>query len=129
MRKPPAKPIKPRWKKGESGNPGGRPKGFAELRELARTHGEHCIERLVTLSNDPDGRIAVAACSILLDRGYGKPMQAVEVSDGRKSVSENQKLIDSMTIEELRAVKTIGEQIAKRQAQLTHQPVHADTRS
>ena len=33
-----------KFKPGQSGNPGGRPKGFAEVRELAREHTVAAIE-------------------------------------------------------------------------------------
>jgi len=69
-----------RWGKGESGNPGGRPKENQELKELAREHTKFVIERLFHWAQSDDGRVSVAACNALLDRGYGKPMQALEHS-------------------------------------------------
>jgi hypothetical protein len=38
------------FKKGESGNPGGRPKVIAELRELARAHAPDAIKELARLA-------------------------------------------------------------------------------
>ena len=38
-----------KFKPGQSGNPGGRPKGFAEVRELAREHTVAAIEKLVAI--------------------------------------------------------------------------------
>ena len=66
--------------KGQSGNPGGRPKVDAEIRELARQHCVSAIERLVLAMANEDDRIAITAASALLDRGIGKPAQAVTVS-------------------------------------------------
>lgn len=40
------------WKPGQSGNPGGRPKVAAEIRDLARDHGAKAIERLVALMDE-----------------------------------------------------------------------------
>lgn len=59
---------------------GGRAKGTLNkatsgIKELARVHGPDVIERLVKLSGDPSGAVAVAACRELLDRGYGKAPQ------------------------------------------------------
>jgi len=36
------------FKKGQSGNPGGRPKIVGEVKELARTHTAEAIETLVS---------------------------------------------------------------------------------
>jgi hypothetical protein len=66
---------------GVSGNPNGRPKVVAEIRDLARVHGPHAIARLVELSRSRDGAVAVNACRTLLDRGYGRPEQAIAVTN------------------------------------------------
>jgi hypothetical protein len=67
------------FRKGESGNPGGRPKVVAEVRELARTHTADAVGTLVSIMNDPKCSPAarVSAANALLDRGYGKPLQHV----------------------------------------------------
>lgn len=64
--------------KGQSGNPGGRPKGVAEVRDLARQHAPEAIERLVKIMRDGEDRAAIAAASILLDRGFGKPVSVLD---------------------------------------------------
>jgi hypothetical protein len=66
---------------GKSGNPTGRPKVVAEVRDLARAHTTRAIDRLVELMESEDGRIAVAASKELLDRGYGKATQPLEHSN------------------------------------------------
>ena len=63
------------FKKGQSGNPGGRPKEAAEVKELAREHGPAAIAKLAEHLNGDDGRLAQSAAVALLDRGYGKPAQ------------------------------------------------------
>lgn len=60
------------WAKGQSGNPGGRPKGIAAR---AREYGERALEVLASALADEDGRIRIAAAKELLDRGYGKSVQ------------------------------------------------------
>ena len=65
------------WAKGESGNPGGRPNGLGEIREIARQHTDTAIETLVKVMNATDASPSarVAAASALLDRGWGRPLQ------------------------------------------------------
>ncbi len=62
--------------KGKSGNPGGRPKQHQEIVELARIAAPDAIAKLIQLMDHRDPRVCLAACSVLLDRGYGKPGQA-----------------------------------------------------
>lgn len=69
------------WKKGQSGNPSGRPKSLREVTELARENSARAIERLVELMDDEDGRVALAAANSILDRGYGKPKQSIEIEE------------------------------------------------
>jgi hypothetical protein len=65
---------------GQSGNPGGRPKEDSEVKALARTAGPEAVQKLVELMRGDDRRTALAAAQALLDRGFGKPSQAVEMS-------------------------------------------------
>lgn len=65
------------FKKGQSGNPGGRPKEAPEVKALAREHSADAIKRLAYWMRSDDPRASVAASQALLDRGYGKPAQAL----------------------------------------------------
>jgi hypothetical protein len=58
------------FKKGQSGNPGGRPKVVAEVKELARAHTGKAIETLVSIMTNPKCAPAarVSAANALLDR-------------------------------------------------------------
>jgi hypothetical protein len=67
------------WKRGQSGNPGGRPKVSAEIRDLARMQGAQAIERLVELMHSKNESVAVRAAEALLDRGYGRPVHGMEL--------------------------------------------------
>lgn len=70
------------FQKGQSGNPGGRPKEDAEVKALARASGPEAIEKLIELMRCDEKRTALAAAQALLDRGFGKPSQSVELSGG-----------------------------------------------
>jgi hypothetical protein len=68
--------LKP-WRKGSSGNPAGRPPAPVDIAALARQHGPRCVAVAAELLDDPDPRIRLAALVALLDRGFGRPVQAV----------------------------------------------------
>ena len=67
------------FSKGESGNPGGRPKDSGPLREMAREHTAEALDVLVQAMRDDDPRIRVVAATAILDRGHGKPTTPIEV--------------------------------------------------
>ncbi|MBV7475384.1 hypothetical protein [Pseudoxanthomonas sp. PXM05] len=73
------------WEKGKSANPGGRsprmgPNGES-LTELCRAHTVDAIKALSEImqqvTNEPKDRISAAVA--LLDRGWGKPKEAIDV--------------------------------------------------
>jgi len=66
------------FKKGQSGNPGGRPKQEKFVVEAARAAGDRCIEILQELVEHEDPRVQLAAADQLLNRGFGKPRQSIE---------------------------------------------------
>jgi hypothetical protein len=68
------------FKPGRSGNPSGRTKEDVELRRLARTHARRCLAVQLRLLKSTDERVRLAASDALLNRGFGKPMQAIEHS-------------------------------------------------
>jgi hypothetical protein len=72
------------FQKGQSGNPGGRPKEIAEVKELAREHMPAAINALVSIMNNTKASDAarVSAATALLDRGYGKAPQHIDAEIG-----------------------------------------------
>jgi hypothetical protein len=66
------------FKKGQSGNPSGRPKQDPAIRELARIHSVRAMERAVELIESKDENVALKAVNTVLDRAYGKPSQPID---------------------------------------------------
>lgn len=77
-----------KWAKGQSGNPGGRRKGEYQVKDLAREFTQEAVRRLAfIMRQDEDLKAAVAATNSLLDRGWGKPAQSVDVTNSDGSLS------------------------------------------
>jgi hypothetical protein len=60
-------------------------KAPAEIRSLARSHTETCINVLSSIAKQKSAPAAarVHASAVLLDRGWGKPHQTVSGEDGK----------------------------------------------
>ena len=71
------------FKKGVCPNIGGRPKGIAEIRAIARAYSHEAIEILVSIARDKDAREScrIVAASILLDRAWGRAESARSIDD------------------------------------------------
>ena len=83
------------FKKGQSGNPGGRPKVVAEIRHLARERGPEAIAALVMVMKEGKSEAArVAAATALLDRGWGRPMQSDETEVTYRYVVELPRILN-----------------------------------
>jgi hypothetical protein len=80
--------LKP-FRKGTSGNPGGRPAISAQVRLRAQEATPSAIERIVALIDSDDERVALMACKEILDRAYGKVGQADKEDDRDRQVTIN----------------------------------------
>ena len=72
-----------RIQKGQVLNPGGRPKVPQTVKALAREFTDVSIRRLASIvqSEDSSPAAQVQAATALLDRGWGKPLQQLEVGE------------------------------------------------
>lgn len=76
---------KGKWKKGQSGNPAGRPKKIPELRELLANvlgdskDGKTAAEAILMALRTKAVRGDVRAAELLLDRAYGKAAMNIEL--------------------------------------------------
>jgi Family of unknown function (DUF5681) len=77
------------WKRGQSGNPDGRPKRpatvevrriIADVKAAAREMTPKALATLEQVMDDPKAPPAarVGAATAILDRGWGKPKQSIE---------------------------------------------------
>jgi len=98
----------PGFKKGQSGNPGGRPRLPDDVKELARSYTTQAIETLagVMLNKKASPAARIAAAAALLDRGWGKPNQHISGDADRNWLSQysmaerRQMLMEKMGIED-----------------------------
>ncbi|MDR3420148.1 MAG: DUF5681 domain-containing protein [Xanthobacteraceae bacterium] len=71
------------FKKGKSGNPGGRPRALASVMHEARRHTFEALRVLLKLMRTAESEsVRLNAAEAILSRGWGKPIQAFQV-DGR----------------------------------------------
>jgi hypothetical protein len=96
------------FKRGQSGNPGGRPKEVTEVRSLARRHTTEAVEALRSIMKDSSepASARVAAANSLLDRAWGRPPQTIIGEDGGNPAGASAEI--SPAVLELIAQTTAG---------------------
>ena len=98
------------WKPGQSGNPAGRPP--TALLEAARNLTKEALERLTELMRQDDDRaLALNAATEILNRGWGKPAQALAIA---AEITTNVGGIDRPPV----ITKTAAEWLERRRAEL-----------
>ena len=81
---------------------GGRRKGTpnrvtAEIRSAFQLHGDELVQALLKLTQSADERVRLVAIQAALDRGFGKPAQALQIKgDPDSPVIFNLALADGM---------------------------------
>ena len=65
------------FKKGKSGNPGGRPKKSKIAKSMAEQHLDKALRKIAKLIDSKDERVALAAANAILDRAIGRPARQV----------------------------------------------------
>lgn len=88
--KPPGKPRGKSFEPGVCPNPKGRPKASEQRRReerdarlLARDHSVEAVEKMIhILRKGKTQNLQLAAANMIVDRGYGRPPQALEVYGG-----------------------------------------------
>ena len=84
--------LNPAWVKGQSGNPLGRPKQDSVFKQLAVENSIEALETCISIMRSTKARNQdrLAAITIVLDRAYGKPIQAIDGGtdeNGRKPIT------------------------------------------
>jgi hypothetical protein len=96
---------------GQTGNPGGRAKpGSLDIAALARSKAPKAIAALERALDDP--KHYVAAAIALLDRGFGRPAQAITATDNTQSI----------TFQHLVAARAFSDELARERAAAENAP-------
>lgn len=75
--------------KGQSGNPGGRKKtAITDLSKEVRKHAGLALKTLIEICKTGAERNRLAAALALLDRGYGKPITAIDIIAAGRRLNE-----------------------------------------
>lgn len=117
MASKPGRPAtKGSWGPGKSGNPSGRKKATPdelELRRLCRETTPEVLTRLKSIAlKSKDPRAAIRACEVILDRGFGRPPQHLELSGNLNTTPD----LSQYTTEELLELEALYERARARRA-------------
>ena len=80
----------PNWVKGVSGNPGGRKKPAYDIIAMCKANAPDIIQRLINMAlgrlPDVDYNTQVKAAESIINRAYGKPSQAIDMTTNGQSL-------------------------------------------
>lgn len=88
------------FRKGQSGNPAGRPRKLVTVSQLAEGSSEKALKKLIALMDSEKDTVALAAAQAILDRAMGKPKQSLDVT--------NKKDVADFDLAELHAIARSG---------------------
>jgi hypothetical protein len=104
------------YKKGQTGNPGGKTKQFAQCQRLCREASPDAARRLIELIQSEDERVALMAADKVFERAWGRPK---EFDPNAESVKKPPPFDPSLyTTDELRQMQAVMKMIAQRQGLL-----------
>lgn len=98
------------FKKGESGNPSGRPADLGQFRALCRSKSPQAVAALEAALANGDSA-SVAAARVLLEYGWGKPSAAPEDLDAVRQGAAAQ--LSQLSREELLAIAALPDEEAE----------------
>lgn len=99
--------------KGQSGNPGGRPKGVREKIGAMTKGGDQIIEMLVEIAEDKDHKQRLEAIRDLANRFFGKPIEttiSIEAEAGGAELDEVTEAALQVVLESIRPSHRIEEE-------------------
>lgn len=87
-----------RWQKGHSGNPTGKNAGYFAFQQLARDNSEEALNKLIDIMRTGCDRDALRAAEIIIERGYGKAQQHINITDEVDGMSDEALLTEAARI-------------------------------
>jgi len=89
------------WVPGESGNPGGRPKGLAVLVRGKVKDGKELVDFYLKVFRDEkeDMKFRLEAAHWLGERGWGKALQFIEINEPKKNNDEIEQKVNARIAE------------------------------
>jgi hypothetical protein len=84
--------------KGQSGNPEGQSGLVYAVKRAAQKHGMRAIEVIAELMECEDQRTRLDAAKIMLERGCGKPSQAVEIQNDEEMAQLTVPQLESLQV-------------------------------
>ena len=100
------------WRRGQSGNPGGRPKRDREIRELAREYTEDALNALVHIAKHGQSEAArVSAATSVLAFGWGRPAMQITGRDGGPIVHAHELIPQDLSTLSDRELEELASQV------------------